>query len=84
VVCISLLPKVFHAIRIDLLVATREQDWEKVRELDRRMADLVDRSMDGGFLPKIELAREINRNMQLYKYVLQVSARPDLFAHSHD
>jgi hypothetical protein len=84
VVCISLLPNVFHAIRIDLLVATREQDWDKVRELDRRMADLVDRSMDGGFLPKIELAREINRNMQLYKYVLQVSARPDIFAHSHD
>jgi hypothetical protein len=84
VVCISLLPNVFHAIRIDLLVATREQDWDKVRELDRRMADLVDRSMDGGFLPKIELAREINRNMQLYKYVLQVSARPDLFANSHD
>lgn len=82
--CISLLPKVFHAIRIDLLVATREQDWDKVRELDRRMAELVDQSMDDGFLSKPELAREISRNMQLYKYVLQVSAMPDLFAHHHE
>lgn len=80
--CTSLLPKVFHTIRIDLLVATREQDWNRVRELDRRMADLVDRSMDDGVIPKAELAKEISRNMQLYKYVLQVSARPDLFAHS--
>lgn len=82
--CISLLPKVFHSIRIDLLVATRDQDWDRVRDLDRRMAELVDQSMDDGFLSKPELVREINRNMQLYKYVLQVSARPDLFAHHHD
>lgn len=82
--CTSLLPKIFHAIRIDLLVATREQDWEKVRDLDRRMADLVEQGMEDGFLSKAELAREISRNMQLYKYVLQVSANPDLFAHNHE
>lgn len=78
----SLLPRVFHAIRIDLLVATRDQDWDQVRALDRRMANLIDRSLQQRVLPPGELAEEIKRNMQLYKYVLQVSARPDLFAQS--
>jgi hypothetical protein len=80
----SLLPRVFHSIRIDLLVATRDQDWEQVRALDRRMADLIDRSIHEDVLPQGVLAEEISRNMQLYKYVLQVSARPDLFAQSFE
>lgn len=82
--CVSLLPKIFHKIRLELLVATREEDWHTVRHLDSRMGDLIDRAMDDEFVSKQVLASEITRNMQLYKYILQVSACPDLFAGHRD
>ncbi len=78
--CVSLLPKIFHAIRLELLDATRIEAWDTVRELDHRMGDLIDRCMADESISKAELAREISRNMQLYKYILHVSASPDLFA----
>lgn len=68
---VSLMPSVFQRIRLELIEASRHNDWEKVRVLDKRMGKLIDEGLQSPDADKLALSRELSMNMRVYKSILR-------------